>query len=75
MNIKCKACNEEVSVNMYFSGAEVFKRENEFAPYNKWVEAFCKGEAICPKCGYHITEIFTAEITPATIIALAIKEI
>ena len=75
MNIKCKACNEEVYVNMYFSDADIFKRENEFAPYNKYSEAFCRGEAICPNCGYHINEIFTTEISPSTIIALATKEI
>lgn len=75
MNIKCKSCNEEVYVNMYFSDAEIFKRENEFAPYSKYAEAFCRGEAICPKCGYHINEIFTKEITPSTIITLAIGEI
>ena len=75
MNIKCKSCNQEVYVNMYFSDADIFKRENEFAPYNKYSEAFCRGEAICPNCGHHISEIFTTVINSSTIIALATKEI
>ena len=75
MNIKCKKCNEDVYVNMYFHDADIIKRQNEFAPYNTWYEAFCRGEAICPKCGYHIAELFTKEILPSTIIALATGDI
>lgn len=72
LKIKCNACNEEVSVNMFFYGADIKVEENPVFLTRTHV-ASVHGRTTCPSCGAEIAKVFYCPLTTSDITDLALR--
>lgn len=76
MTVTCKACNNEVDVNMFFSNAKIIHRHEPFTEFDAgYPVATCFGKTICPQCGAEIYRTFEQGISYEDIIKIATKQV
>ena len=76
MIVTCKACNNKVDVNMFFSNAKIIHQHGPFTEFDAgYPVATCFGKSICPQCGAEIYKTFERGISCEDIIKIATGQV